>query len=152
MRVSLLATREVATIDAAASIALAARTMRNQHAGALVVTSEGQDPPRPIGIITDRDIVVSVVAVGLDPSAITAGDIMAEQLYVAGQGDDAFSTIRQMRLLGVRRAPIVDDTGKLMGIFTVDDFIAYLGREINEVSSLIAAEQLDEQTTRLAYE
>lgn len=152
MRVANLATKNVATIEATASIAAAARVMRNQHVGALVVTSEDDSQKRPIGIITDRDIVVSVVAVGLDPDAIASGDIMGEQLYVAAPADDAFSTIRQMRVLGVRRAPIVDELGKLAGIFTVDDFIAYLGREITEVSSLIAAEQLDEQSSRLAFE
>jgi len=126
--------------------------MRNNHVGALVVTSGDDDRPRPIGIITDRDIVVSVVALGLDPNAITAADIMSEQLFSAAPEDDAYATIRKMRVLGVRRAPVINAKGKLSGMFTMDDFVAFLSREMGEVSSLIAAEQLEEQTTRFACE
>ncbi|MBM3766207.1 MAG: CBS domain-containing protein [Acidobacteria bacterium] len=152
MKVTNLATHRVATIDASLPIAAAALAMRNNHVGALVVTSGDDDRPRPIGIITDRDIVVSVVALGLDPNAIAAADIMSEQLFSADPEDDAYATIRKMRVLGVRRAPVINAKGKLSGMFTMDDFIAFLAREMGEVSSLIAAEQLEEQTTRFACE
>jgi Mg/Co/Ni transporter MgtE len=77
---------------------------------------------------------------------------MSEQLFAADPEDDAYATIRKMHVLGVRRAPVVNAKGKLSGMFTMDDFIAFLPREMNELSSLIAAEQLEEQTTRFACE
>lgn len=149
MKVTNLATHRVATIDASLPVTAVALAMRNNHVGALVVTDDAERP-RPIGIVTDRDIVVSVVALGLDPNAITAADIMSEQLFSVDPEDDAYATIRKMRVLGIRRAPVVNANGKLSGIFTMDDFIAFLSREMNEVSSLIAAEQLEEQTSRIA--
>lgn len=150
MKVTNLAKRQVATIDALAPIGTAALAMRNNHVGALVVTARKDDYAVPVGIITDRDIVICVVAAGLDPSTITTGDVMRGELLVVHPEDDAYAAIRKMRVLGVRRAPVVTCKGDLVGIFTVDDFIGYLAREISDVSSLIGAEQLEEQSTRFA--
>jgi len=150
MNVKNLAIRQVAAVDASAPIAIAALAMRNSHVGALVVTAWKDEHAVPVGIITDRDIVICVVAAGLDPGTITTGEVMKGELLVVHPEDDAYAAIRKMRVLGVRRAPVVTGNGELVGMFTLDDFIGHLSREISEVSSLIGAEQLEEQSTRLA--
>ena len=121
--------------------------MREYHAGDLVVVEEN-GKRLPVGIITDRDITISIVALGLDPDVITVGDIMGPELVMVQESDGIFETIQQMRLKGVRRLPIVGEDGALVGIVAVDDLVALLAAEFSELAKVIAQEQWVEVKTR----
>ena len=150
MTVENLVTRNVAAVDAAATIVDAAREMRNRHVGALVVTQSHGVALKPVGIVTDRDLVVSILALDLAPGLLTAGDVMSAHPFTVRLDDDADNAIRRMRGLGVRRAPVVDAAGHLCGMFAVDDYLEHLANGLREVSILIAQERREEEKSRLS--
>jgi CBS domain-containing protein len=103
----------------------------------------------PVGIITDRDLVIGVMALKLDPEVFTVGDLIHEELVTARASQGVFETLKQMRVKGVRRMPIVDDEeGNLVGILSVDDIVHLLAEEMRELSKLITREQRREKLTR----
>lgn len=125
----------------------AALLMREYHVGGLVVVEEN-GKRKPVGIVTDRDIAISIVALGLDPDVITVGDIMGPELVTVRENQGVFETIQQMRLKGVRRLPIVWEEGALVGIVAVDDLVALFADELSELSKVIVREQMVEVKTR----
>ena len=140
--------RDVVVTDRNASVTEAARLMREHHVGSVIVVGEGNGSLRPVGIVTDRDMVVEVLACGLDPDTILVEDIMTESLHTVAEGDGVFSTIRLMREHGVRRLPVVNTKGELEGVVSLDDLIALLATEIEEISRLIAREKIKENRQR----
>lgn len=125
----------------------AALLMREYHVGDLVVVEEN-GKRKPVGIVTDRDIAISIVALGLDPDVITVGDIMGPELVTVRENQGVFETSQQMRLKGVRRLPIVGEEGALVGIVAVDDLVALFADELSELSKAIVREQMVEVKTR----
>jgi len=107
-------------------IANIARQMRDGRVGAVVVTRED----RPIGIITDRDIALRVVAEERDPTTTRVGDVVTYGPFTVCESDEIETVVRTMREHGVRRLPIVDANGQLVGIVTTDDIAILLGREL----------------------
>lgn len=130
------------------SIAEAARLMREQHVGDLVVVDERSGRRVPIGILTDRDLVVEILAKGVDMNAVTVGDIMSSELVTARETDNLYDTMQRMRAKGVRRVPVVDATGGLVGIVSVDDFLGLLADELTALTRLVSREQAREQRQR----
>jgi CBS domain-containing protein len=114
----------------------AALLMRNHHVGDLVVVEQPNGERVPVGIITDRDIVVSVIALGLDPASILVGDIMSSEVLTATENDDVYETIELMRFKNVRRLPVVNSLGGLTGIVSVDDLLEFLADEMGELSRI----------------
>jgi CBS domain-containing protein len=123
MRVGEYCTREVAFATRAMGIGEAAQVMRAEHVGDLVVVEESAAGRRPVGIVTDRDLVMEVLAPGLDPDTVTVGDLPTRELAVAGVDDDLMDTLARMGTLGVRRMPVVDGAGALAGILAADDVL-----------------------------
>ena len=124
--------REVLVATPETTVAEAARLMRRQHIGDVVVvagkSAAGETGSLvPVGIVTDRDIVISVVATGLDPSIFTLGDLVTGSLVTVREDLGVFECIAKMRTRAVRRMPVVDAQGKLVGIVSVDDLIQLLG-------------------------
>jgi CBS domain-containing protein len=148
MLVGKICNREVVFVEPDTSIAEAARLMREHHVGGLVVVKEKSGKRVPVGIITDRDLVIEVIAAGVDMSDITVGDIMSDQLVTAREGDDLLETLKMMRARGIRRLPVIDDDGALAGILTVDDLIDLFSEQIADLARLIAFEQKREQERR----
>ena len=140
MKTADVCNRDVASVRPQASLYDTSRLMRQAHVGCVVVTDDA-DSHRPVGIITDRDIVVEVVAAGLDPKTVTAGEIMGSSLVVAREDDDALVSLKTMRRRGVRRLPVVDSTGKLRGIVTLDDLLEAGATAVNDVVQAIASER-----------
>jgi CBS domain-containing protein len=128
------------------SVQDAAKLMRQHHVGDLVIVDDQQK--KPVGIVTDRDLVISVLATKLDPAVFTVGDLITRELVTAHEDQGIFETIQQMRTKGVRRMPIVDSHGTLVGIVSVDDLVRLLGAELSELGRLISREQAREATTR----
>ena len=147
MSMAALCNRRVVMIGVEESVLEAATVMREQHVGAVVVTrSNGRRVP--VGILTDRDIVVGVVAAGLDPKLMTTGDVMQRQLVTAPATNGVLETVQLMRARGVRRVPLVDEAGALVGIVTLDDLLQLLADEFSELARLIDQERSIEEHRR----
>jgi CBS domain-containing protein len=123
--------------------------MRKNHVGDLVVVEQADGGERiPVGIVTDRDIVVSVIALGLDPASLQVGDIMSDDLLTTSEGDDVYGTIERMRLRGIRRVPVVNAAGGLAGIVSADDLLEFLAEEMGDLSRISSHQQAHEKHAR----
>ncbi|HRH81481.1 MAG TPA: CBS domain-containing protein [Thiobacillaceae bacterium] len=148
MTISELCNREVVFAEPTLSIADTARLMREHHVGDVIVAERVGHHARPLGIVTDRDIVVEVVAAGLAPESLTAGDVMGPELAVVRENEGVFETLRYMRVKAVRRMPVVDRDGWLLGIVTLDDLMELLAEEMGELARLISRERHREAELR----
>ncbi len=148
MSIGDICNREVVLVDKDSSVQDAARLMRAHHVGDLVVVEERDGRRIPIGILTDRDIVIEVIAEDVDVGSVAIGDVMSFKLLTAREEDDTFVTIRWMQTKGVRRLPVVDKQGQLVGIVTIDDLIDLLAETLMNVAGLIAHEQKREERIR----
>ena len=111
MSIGEICSREVIVAEAEDTVLVAARLMREHHVGNVLVV-EARDGKRvPIGIVTDRDVVVEVLALELDPGAITVGDIMVPNLVTVKESTGVSDAIECMRTRGVRRLPVVNEDG-----------------------------------------
>lgn len=148
MPIGSLCNRNVVFATRDTTIAEASDLMRHKHVGDVVVVDSVDGERLPVGIVTDRDIVVEVVAMGLDPKVITLGDILVGNLLTADELDERDDTLRLMCLKGIRRMPVVNVAGSLVGIVTVDDLIGELALELTEISKLTLKEQRREVQSR----
>lgn len=148
MRISDICNRKVVDIRATTPVSEAAKLMRQHHVGALVVVEQPNGERLPIGILTDRDIVVSVVAADIDPSSVTVGDVMSRHPATCGEDEELFDAIETMRNHGVRRLPVVNDKGGLVGILAADDINGGLCTHLIELSRAMTYEQVHEMETR----
>jgi CBS domain-containing protein len=148
MAIGTVCVREVLVASPTTTVSEAARLMRQHHVGNLVVVEEDRGRRIPTGIVTDRDIVISVVATKLDPAVFTLGDLVTEKLVSAHEDQGIFECIQQMRSHGIRRMPIVDAQGSLVGIVSVDDLVQLLAEEMSELGKLITREQAREAVSR----
>ena len=140
--------RDVVFVHQQASIPEAARLMREHHVGDLVVIKEKTGKRVPVGIITDRDIVLEVIAEGVSMDDVNVGDIMSDKLVTARESDGLLETIKLMRAKGIRRLPVVNDDNELVGILSVDDLIDLFSEQIVDLARLIAREQGREKSGR----
>jgi CBS domain-containing protein len=131
----------VATIRAGESIADAAAQMRAEHVGDLIVVESRGSATVPVGVLTDRDIVVGVVAKRVTPESVTVGDAMTRDVLSVRQDSSLEFALREMRRYGVRRAPVVRANGDLVGIVTVDDLIQHLATQLLRLADLVRFEQ-----------
>lgn len=148
MGIGEICNREVVIAQRETTVLEASRLMRQYHVGDLVVVDEADGKRVPVGIVTDRDVVLEIVSMELDAAVLTVGDIMGLELATVREGDGVFETIRYMHTKGVRRLPVVDNYGSLVGIVTLDDLLELLAEEMGELSRLIAKERTQESRTR----
>jgi CBS domain-containing protein len=148
MPISEICNREVVIVQRENTVLEAARLMRQHHVGDVVVVESRDGVRIPVGIVTDRDVVVEIIAPGLDPSAITVGDIMVPELAAAKESIGMFEAIEYMRAKGVRRLPVVDEGGGLVGILTLDDLLELLTEEFLALGRLVQHERKKELLSR----
>jgi len=148
MPISEICNREVITVQHNDTALEAARLMRQHHVGDVVVVVEDSGVRVPVGVITDRDLVVEIMAPELDQRVITVGDIMAPGLVTVKENTGVFEAIRHMRAKGVRRLPVVNDSGGLVGILTLDDLLELLSEELLALARLVKHERKKETTNR----
>jgi signal-transduction protein with cAMP-binding, CBS, and nucleotidyltransferase domain len=148
MAVGEICNRKVVITEKALSVVDAAQLMRKHHVGDLVVVAEKDGRKHPVGIVTDRDIVVEVVAAEVNPDTLKVGDIMSLDVATVHESEGLFEAMRHMRDKGVRRMPVVDHEGGLVGILTLDDLLGLLAEELTELAKLVSHERQREATAR----
>ncbi len=141
MPISEICNREVIIIQKEETVMEAAKLMRQHHVGDVIVIEEQSNNIRkPIGIVTDRDLVIEIMATELDSSVITVGDIMVPKLVTVNESTGVFEAIQYMRRNTVRRSPVVDDRGGLIGIIALDDLLQLLAEELADLAKLTSRE------------
>jgi len=140
--------RDVVFVNREVTVHAACRLMRHYHVGSLVVVDEGEGKRVPVGVVTDRDIVVEVLAMDLDIRVITVGDIMSSELTVAPESMGVAKAIELMRFRGIRRLPIVDEESRLVGIVSVDDLVDMLADELSGIAHIVSREHVREGHVR----
>lgn len=148
MSVSEICNREVVFAKADESVREAVQRMRDQHVGDIVVVDDRSGHAVPVGILTDRDIVMEIVAEEVAMESVTIGDIMSREIWTINQKKDLFAAMGLMRDKGVRRLPVVNDLGGLEGLLTVDDMIDLLAELLGDMSDLIGQQQEKEYQLR----
>ncbi|MXS84085.1 CBS domain-containing protein [Nitrosomonas oligotropha] len=148
MSVGEICNREVIVIQRDATIVEAAKLMRQFHVGAVIVVEKRDGRQIPVGVVTDRDLVVEVVATELDAAVITVGDIMAAEVFTIKENTASHEAIEFMRRKTIRRLPVVDETGELTGILTLDDTLQLLSEELLDLAKLVRYEQKKETRHR----
>ncbi|MDI1269594.1 MAG: CBS domain-containing protein [Polaromonas sp.] len=126
----------------------AARLMRDNHVGCLVVVDEVEGRRIVVGVLTDRDIVTAVVARGLDASTLTVDDVMTTDLVTAREDDSLIDLMRSMRRKGVRRIPVVGGLDELIGVVTLDDVLGVLSEELGLLVGTVDSEGKRERKMR----
>jgi CBS domain-containing protein len=140
--------REVVIVSRETSLVEAARLMREHHVGSLVVVLERDGKRIPVGILTDRDIVVAVVAKELDARKLSVADAMSAGVFAVREQDGLTEVLRAMREHGVRRLPVVAASGALAGIVTIDDLLELVAEELGDFVRTVGRERLRETRTR----
>ncbi|MBN1932148.1 MAG: CBS domain-containing protein [Desulfobacterales bacterium] len=148
MSVGEICNREVVITHKESSIVEVAQLMRQYHVGDIVVVDSSSGRPKPIGIITDRDIVVELVAGEVALDSVTAADVMSYELVTVREQDGIWSTLECMRTRGVRRIPVVNEQGGLEGILTVDDLLELFSEELIALAKVTMRGQLKEKQSR----
>ena len=132
--------RQVVTATRETTISGAARLMRDKHVGSLIVVENRDNRLEPVGILTDRDIVIEVLAENVDPDAVTVGDVMTTAVLKVCEQDSIFEVAQRMRARGVRRVPVISKQGELVGVLAQDDILALLGEELSMLAKVSTRE------------
>ena len=140
--------REVVIAYREMGLTEAARLMREHHVGSLVVVVDRAKERVPVGILTDRDLVVAVVAKELDARKLKVGDVMSAGVFVVREQDGLAEVLRAMREHGVRRVPVVTPNGALAGILTLDDLLELVAEELGDFVRTVGQERVRETRLR----
>jgi CBS domain-containing protein len=150
MNVGNICRRPVVTILPGAGLTVAAKLMRVEHVGFLVVVEPArqEDGLNVVGVLTDRDIVIAVVAREADPRTLTVGDVMTRDPLVAKETSSVEATLRFMHEVGVRRVPVLNSTGQLAGVMALDDALKAIADQLSNIAGCIRSEQRVERFVR----
>ena len=138
--------RDVVTVVPETPLTAVARAMRRQHVGCVVVISP--DERKPLGIVTDRVIVLEALAGDVDARTLTAADVMSRSVTTANEADDMTWSLKVMRDKGIRRLPVVDASGRLTGIVALDDVVQEASNLRMDIVQTMGTERVIESRTR----
>jgi len=141
MTLKSICNREVVIAQKNDTLVEAAKLMREYQVGSIVIVEERNGLRYPVGIVTDRDLVIELIAKEVDINSVTLGDVMYRDIILGKENDDINETIKIMRQRGIRRLPVVDDRGVLVGIVTMDDLIDLIAEEVKDLVALIGKQQ-----------
>jgi CBS domain-containing protein len=150
MAIAEICSREVVFVTRNDSCADAARLMREHHVGALVVIAQDAVPRIPVSMITDRDLAVGVMALGLDPEKTLVETVMRPDVALLRESEGVGRAIALMREQGVRRLPVIDASGALVGVLAADDLIDLFAEELSGLAAMIGAGPRRERKERRA--
>lgn len=131
-----ICTKNVVTAEMGTSLYQAAKLMREHHVGNVIVIDPKKGPKIPVGILTDRDIVVSTIAFDLPPDQVLVEDVMATTLVTANMDDSIFHVLNLMKEHGIKRVPVINQEGSLESIIAADDLIAMFAMELSAVAKI----------------
>lgn len=137
MKISSICTRRVVTVDSACTLSQAAAAMRDQHVGALVVIRKPGADIQTAGIVTDRDLVLEVLARNLDPAAIRIGDLASDAVASVPEDSDIASGMAVMESHGVRRVLVTDAQDRIVGIVSLDNMLDACAQQLAGLSRVI---------------
>lgn len=139
MSLESLCRREIVCVNRTTKVIAATKMMEEKNVGCVVVV----DTDKPVGILTDRDVMIRLVNNGLEAEKTPVSDIMSQEIITLNQGTGLYEALEQIKdsKSCVRRFPIVDDNGSIKGIITLDDVIYLLGKEMSDVSEIIESER-----------
>jgi CBS domain-containing protein len=141
MQVGEVCNRDVVIIDRNDPISDAAKLMRLHHVGDVVVVEKRNGHCFPVGILTDRDLVVEILANDIAPDTLLAGDVMSFDLITVRENEGLPEAIKRMRDKGIRRMPVVSADGSLQGILTMDDLLDLITEQLADLVMLVGREQ-----------
>jgi CBS domain-containing protein len=131
--------RNIVYARSSATLEQAAKLMRDRHVGALLVTEDGSQG-RPVGVVTDRDLVIRALADGAGPRDRTIGEIMSRALATVSPSADVFEALEIMRANGMRRLVVTEPDGALAGIVSVDDIVGAIAAELASLRGILGSE------------
>ena len=140
--------RDVVIIDRRESLREAINLMRDQHVGDVVVVDRQKERAVPLGILTDRDIVVEIMARDVDIDSVNVSDVMSYELVTVQEDTKLLDAIKTMRNKGVRRLPVLNQQGGLEGILTTDDILELIAEQLTDIVTLVAREINHEMRVR----
>ncbi len=143
--------RDVVTVAPGDGLIAAAHVMREKHVGYLVVSEESgpvEQSRKVVGVLTDRDIVVAVLAREVDARTLQVGDVMTRDPLLVEEGQSIEAVLRHMREAGVRRVPVVDRSGALTGVLSIDDVLERIAEQLINIAGSIRNEQRMERAVR----
>jgi CBS domain-containing protein len=148
MRISEICTTEVACCGPQTTALEAARLMRMKHVGDVVVVSDPNKERVPLGVVTDRDLTTEVLGNGRDAGITPLSGLVRTPVVIAAECEDVHEVLERMRVHGVRRIPVVDGRGALVGIVTLDDLLGALFADMHALLETTSRAQRREQSTR----
>lgn len=148
MRIGEICTREVVFCERTTSVVELAQLMRRHHVGDVIVVDHVGDKLIPVGIVTDRDLVIEILAQQIDPETLMARDLMRKELALAREGEAVYDAIVRMSASGVRRLPVVDARDCLVGVLTADDVTEFLAEELTAVAGIVPRQVAHEKAAR----
>ena len=149
MNVGEICSRNVIQVSQQDSVLKVARIMREQHVSAVIVVDNIEGEFRPQGMITDRDLVLEVLAVKIDPTVVKAEDILTSELICVTETHEVTEALKYLRYYGVRRAPVVNIEGVLVGIFSIEDSLSILSEEFSQLVKLLSGELINETQNKV---
>ena len=149
MNVGEICSRNVIQVSQQDSVLKVARIMREQHVSAVIVVDNIEGEFRPQGMITDRDLVLEVLAVKIDPTVVKAEDILTSELICVTETHEVSEALKYLRYYGVRRAPVVNIEGVLVGLFSIEDSLSILSEEFSQLVKLLSGELINETQNKV---
>lgn len=148
MNLKSIGTSRVITVGRETSLNDAARLMRDHHVGDVVVVENREGRPCPVGILTDRDLVMATTALGAPTEPMAAGDVMTSEVVTAAEDAGLSHVIRLMKTHGVKRIPLVGLYGELVGLVALEDVMSFLVTELASLAAVGKEQELVEWERR----
>jgi len=148
MPIGEICNREVVIVKGQDGIIEVATLMRRYHVGDVIVVDDRDGKSVPVGILTDRDIVIELIAKNVPLDSVRVEDVMSSDLGVVQEDRGVWDSIQCMRTKGVRRIVVVNNQGALVGIVSIDDLLELLSQELLDLVKVVTREQDREKETR----
>jgi len=144
MKVGEMCSRGVVSVFESASLRDVATLMKERHVGTVVVIAKSPVTPQPVGIITDRDIVRAQLQHVADLSRLRVADVMTQSPLTMRDDEEIEDAIETLRARGVRRAPVVNARGDLIGFLSTDDLVGEVARQLSTLARLLERQPAQE--------
>ena len=138
MNVGAICSRRVISASVSASLSEVVALMRDERVGMVIVTRTVDGSPRVAGVVTDRDIVRAQLTHTADFSQLSTTETMTSEPLLVSTDEDIGDALRRMRTRRVRRAPVIDSHGSLVGVLSIDDVLTQIARELGGLAGVIA--------------